>query len=504
MNELEEIKKIIKNFVCESTQLKMQISKIENKRIELAQERNEKKKINTSNSSIEINVLGEEISKLGNESQELQNKLSFKFNKIKNLVNLTIDNIITDEIRRLHKIDEEKNQLKEKIQDQKEKDSRYEFQKKEFYERFGRMPEISESSRNKEIIRNKKISSYNTRINEIEKNIIETEGNLAELATIKRNFKNENWDNIFENKKIENEVEEESVVLPLMEEEFQIEKIEPIEYVSVEKLEPIEKIEIGEVEIEEPEYVESEETSSLTSEMEPIYEDEIEKLARAIVEEIVEEQTKDSNISSNLNEINSSRDNQVIENVQTDIKNVDILDVIAKIEDGEIVYKANISNGEEIKVYPTLEATNIILNDMEYREAINGFLMDYAIDEHKIFDNSVIKKIDPTICEIIERFSQKYDLDEGDLMYNYAMSFSQKNYIEIENTIPITYNLSYLKYTNLSKRERIIIKKICKNSLNNKSVDIIGAITGFGKIRYMLKRLFNINSVKALTDGKYE
>ena len=287
-----------------------------------------------------------------------------------------------------------------------------------------------------------------------------------------------------------------------MSEEFQVEELDTIENMGVESFEPVEKFEIGEIDIDPVNNIEK--VVKYNNNNKGNEEDEIEKLARAIVEEIVAEQTRDLNISNNSNEIKSLRDEQVKESIQADIEDVNILDIVAKIEDGEIVYKAHISNGEEIKVYPTLEATNIILNDKEYREAINSFLMDYITDEYKVLDNSVIKKIDPTICEIIERFSQKYNFDEGDLMYNYAMSFSKHSYFETENTIPITYNLSYLKYTNLSKIEKNVIRKICKNSINNKSVDIIGTITGFDKIRYMFKKLFNINSIKALTDGKYE
>lgn len=500
MNEIKEIKKIIENFVCESTQLKMQISKIESKRMELAQERNGKKQSNVSNDLNEIDKLGKEISRLGNESQKLQNKLNSKFNEIKNIVNLTIDNLVTDEIRKLNKIEEEKKEIEERVYIKKQKDFKYETQKREFYERFGRMPEVSESFRKKHEIQTNQYTLDKKRINEIEKNIIDTEEKLVELASIKRNFRDKNLSNIIE--KQEEKIEEESIVLPLMSEEFQVEELDTIENMGVESFEPVEKFEIGEIDIEPVNNIEK--VVKYNNNNKGNEEDEIEKLARAIVEEIVAEQTRDLNISNNSNEIKSLRDEQVKESIQADIEDVNILDIVAKIEDGEIVYKAHISNGEEIKVYPTLEATNIILNDKEYREAINSFLMDYITDEYKVLDNSVIKKIDPTICEIIERFSQKYNFDEGDLMYNYAMSFSKHSYFETENTIPITYNLSYLKYTNLSKIEKNVIRKICKNSINNKSVDIIGTITGFDKIRYMFKKLFNINSIKALTDGKYE
>lgn len=501
MNRLEEIKEVIKNFIYESEQVKMQISEIENKRTGLSQKRNEIKCDNYQCNVFEIDELGKEISQLGNESQKLQNKLDFKYNEIKRIVNLTIDNLITEEIRKVRKIEEEKKEIEEKILLQKEKNQKYELQKQEFYERFGRMPEVSENSLKEDELQAKQDALYKERIIEIEKNIVNTEEELVELASIKKDFKDKNWSNIIEKQDVEQEIqtEEEAIVLPLMSEEFQVEEMEPIEYLEVAAFEPIEKTELGEIDVES--FNKTEEINENVEEKEV---DEIEKLARAIVEEIAAEQTKDLNINNTFDEVTALKNEPAQEDVQASTENISILDIIAKVEDGEIVYKAQISNGEEIKVYPTLEATNILLNDREYREAINGLLFDYAIDEDKILDNSVINKIDPTVCEILERFSQKYNCDEGDLIYNYAMSFSQRNYDEIEYIIPITYNLSYLKYTNLSKKEKSVIKKICSNALENGYVDIIGTITAFDKIKYMLKRLFNINSIKALPDGKYE
>lgn len=43
MNDLEEIKRIIKNFVNEAEQTKAQIQELENQRMQLANQRNEKK-----------------------------------------------------------------------------------------------------------------------------------------------------------------------------------------------------------------------------------------------------------------------------------------------------------------------------------------------------------------------------------------------------------------------------------------------------------------------------
>ena len=81
--------------------------------------------------------------------------------------------------------------------------------------------------------------------------------------------------------------------------------------------------------------------------------------------------------------------------------------------------------------------------------------------------------------------------------------FQKNGKNEISITIPITYNFSYLNGTNLSKKEKKIISKICKNALKNEKIDIIGAITGFRKIKYILRRLLATNNIKTLTEGKY-
>ena len=106
MRGFEEIQKIVENFVEESKQAKQQIIEIENERNNLAQERNEKKEANIQENLAKINELGKQISKLGNQSQELQNKLDKRFFEVKELVNLMIDNKITEEMRKIRKINE--------------------------------------------------------------------------------------------------------------------------------------------------------------------------------------------------------------------------------------------------------------------------------------------------------------------------------------------------------------------------------------------------------------
>ena len=538
MNGLEGIQKIIENFVYESNQTKKQIAEIEKERTDLAQERNEKKNISKNNYENEIGMLGKQISELGIKSQELQNKLDSKFNETKKIVNLTIDNLITEGIRRVRKIDEEQHELEEKISLQKERNAKYEAQKQEFYERFGRMPQLSENAQREDKIQDKQCLSYKTKIEKLERSISDMETELTKLAKIKRDFKNRCWTNIINVDKKEvtedfeqstTNIEEEAIVLPLME-EIQVEEIEPIEYVEVEEFQPIQEIKIEELNIEpfdaSVEFSEATENNNLDENIEMKKEanniqvnkieesknlqqvDEIQELARAIVEEIIAEQTKDIN-KSEIEEKNDEQEIITFEEKQEDVKvqkveeKVTLLNIIAKIEDGEVMYKAQASNEEELKIYPTLEVRNVLLNDKECREEIKEILINYVVEEYKAWDNKVIKKIDPTVCYLLERFAQKYNYDARTLMYNYAMSFSKKDENETSDIIPITYNFSYLKGTNLSKKEKTIISKICKNALKNEKIDIVGGVTGFSRIKYIFKRLFNTNSVGALPEGKY-
>lgn len=598
MNGLEEIQKIIKNFVNESKQAKQQITEIETKRTQLAQERNEKKYANTNKCEAEISALGKQISELGNQSQELQNKLNIKFNEVKKLVNLTIDNLIAEEIRKVRKIDEERQDLEDKILLQKERETKYEMQKQEFYERFGRMPELSENAKKEDEVQDRQCLTYKARIEEIKELVENEEVRLVELAKIKRDFKNGNWSNILDSEDIIEEteeiaeeietvesvektekivetdecieeaektieiienVEEEAAVLPLIDEETQIEEFEPIEKIQVEEFEPIEEIQVEkfepieeiqvekfepveemqvekfepveEVQVEEFEPVEeiqieeiktleevkTEELLSEEQEQKPI--DEIEELAKAIVEEIVAEQTKDLNIGKVEEQQEGVPETKIEEQeiityeekekeeekvkIPAFEENVIISNIIAKIEDGEVVYKAQISNGEEIKVYPAkLTIGNAFLNDKEIREEIKEVLINYAVAEYRVLDKNVIKKIDPTVCEVLNRFAKKYNYDARNLIYNYAMSFSKKEDVEVE-AVPIIYNFSYIGNTNLSKKEKVIISKICKNAIKNEKVDVIGCVTGIGKIKYMLKRIFATNNANALPEGKY-
>lgn len=515
MNGLEEIQKIINNFIDESKQAKQKISQIENERNILAQNRNQKKDANSNEYEAEINMLGKQIAELGNQSQELQNKLDAKYIDVKKVVNLMVDNLIAEGIRKARKLDEHIEELQEKVTIQKERKAKYEIQKQEFYERFGRVPEVSQEAKQEDEIQDRQCEIYNNKIQQLAEEIENQEVQLTELVNLKNNFRNKEWkQEVKQNIEEIEEVEEETAVLPFIEEinveemepieEIQVEKFEPIEEVNVPEFEPIEEIRIPEFEQEEINKTEliQKETEKNQSEI-----DEIEKLAKAIVEQIVEEQTQ-NNESSLINnreeqEIIAFKNEEKQEKVFDYNENAEILDIIAKIEDGEIVYKAQISNGKEIKVYPTkLVAGNILLKLKEKMDEIKEELINYSIEEYKLLDKKAIKKIDPIICEVLKQFAQKYNYDAGSFIYNYAMSFS-KNILLDTGSVPITYNFSYLNTTKLSKKEKNAISKICKNAMKNQNIDIVGDVVALTGIKYIFKKLFALNSTNALPEGKY-
>lgn len=492
MKEFEEIQKIVKNFVEESKQVKQQISEIENERNNLAQKRNEKKEANIEENIAEINVLGKQISKLGNQSQELQNKLDKRFFEVKKLVNLMIDNKITEEMRKIRKIDEIKQDYLEKIAIQKDRKAKYELQKEEFYQRFGRMPEITKNAKIEDEIQDKQCEKYKVKIQEKQELIENSEEKLAELVNFKSEFLNKNWSNIIGK---EDKIEEESTVLPLIE-EIEIEEIEPIQEVEVEEFQPIEEINIEGFEVKPFEIEEQPQESNIEKieEKQTNEIDEIEELARAIVEQIVEEQTKQQEI------VAYEEEKIDIDHINDNITGEPALlsSIMIKIENNEIVYKAQANNGEEVTITPT-KTENAYLR---IKEKIKEVLINYAVVEYRPLDKNVIKKIDPIVCELLNKFAEKYNYDIGMLIYNYAMSFAKNEMIRTEFA-SITYNLAYINESNLSKTEKREILKICKKANKNENIDVIGQNFSFGKIKYIFKRLFAMNNGNRLPEGKY-
>ena len=519
MNGLREIRESIEKFIYEKEQMQKQITEIEEIRSELAQKRNEKKKFDCNNP--EINVLGMQISELGNQSQRLQNKLDFKFHEMKKQINLIIDNLISEGIRRIRKINEEIQEVRKKVSDQEQKNEKYELQKQEFYVRFGRMPELSENAKQEIKRREEEFKTSISKIEKLESQIKDVQEEIAELAKIKRELKNGNWYFVIETES-ENNVEE------LFIEPLKVEEMEPIEEISIEEFEPIEELyieefkPIGELNIEEFEPIEEFEaelketvnTIVANNEENPV--DELEELARAIIEEIVSEQTKDYNI-------NKIQEQEILEDEVEDIikyeeqsdkkdrviiplfgEKAKISNITVKIEDGELIYKAQMSDEQEVIIYPSrFGEQSVILRDKQNREECREILVNYAVSEYKVFDKKVINKIDPLICELLIECAERYNHEAQELVYYYAMSFSNKEGTEMDLVPDIIYNLSYIGESNLNKKEKAIINKICKNARKNIKIDIIESFSGFNKIKYIFKRLFAINNVKVLPEVKY-
>ena len=487
MNNLEEIQEFIRNFVYEKKQTQRQILEIEEKRTQLAQERNELKK-STNNKAVEINSLGNQISDLGCQSQELQNKLDFSFKNMTLEVKLSIDNLIFEGIRNIKKMQEEIFDLEEKVKLYDEKNAKFEMQKQEFYERFGRVPELSENAQQEIEIQEREISRSKQIMAEIQNRVEEKQDELVDLVQAKRNFKNKNWAKFEE-------------VVP----NVQIEELEPLEELHIEELQ-VEELNVEEFKPEEYEQVKERKVLrefKIIGAKEPV--NEIEQLARAIVEEIATEQTKDLKINE-TEEIVAFEKIEENEKITSFEEKVTLSSIIAKMEYGEVVYKAQLSNGEKIKVYPTKANTgNLLLKYKEKREEFESILMNYAISNHEPLDRKAIKKIDPIICEILVEFANKYDYNVQNLIYNYAMSFSKYEEYDVDVIPQITYNLSYTSIvgTVLSKKEKATISRLCKDARKNEKIDMIGYVTKFNKIRYVLKRIFDTNKIKALSEGKY-
>ncbi len=77
-------------------------------------------------------MLGKQISELGNQSQELQNKLDAKYIDVKKVVNLMVDNLIAEGIRKARKLDEHIEELQEKITIKKKEKQNTKFKSKNF------------------------------------------------------------------------------------------------------------------------------------------------------------------------------------------------------------------------------------------------------------------------------------------------------------------------------------------------------------------------------------
>ena len=512
MNGLEEIQDCVKRIKELKIEEQKKIAKIEEERNKLAQKRNEIKSKDSNN--CDINVLGNQIKKLGEESQEISNNLDSNCRKIKNEVNFKVDNLVAEGIRKIRKIEDEVQEIKNKVEAQNERNARYKLQKQEFYARFGRMPELSENAE-KNFKEKEKEKIKNLReINRLKIQIQYVKDEIAELAKIKQEFKNGNFGYIV---KEEVPVEEIEII------EVEAEQLPGIEEIYIEEFEPVEELKIDELQIEElfveefkEETVQEEinENIQLVEESK-LPEDEIEKLARKIVEEIALEQTAPINISIENENVEQSEDIITFETQEVEEKKekviiplfgqkVEISNIVVKFEDGELVYKAQMSDEEEVKIYPSkISEQSVILRDKQNRAECEQILNNYIIAEDKVLDKKVIECIDPLICELLIECAEQCDYNPQELIYSYAMSFSRKHEVDTDILPGIIYNISYIEQSKLSSKEKSIINRICKKARKNFNIDVIESFVGFKKIKYILKRIFAVNNIKVLPDVKY-
>lgn len=496
MNGLEEIQECIKNFIYEKQYIKTQIAEIEQKRTELAEKRNEMKKSINDDINAEINELASQISELGNQSQELQNKLDFSLYALKAEINLIIDNLVSEGIRKIRKIEEEIHELEGKVSSYEERNAKYELQKQEFYLRFGRMPELSENAIKESKLQEKETLKNRVEIRNFTLQIELIQQEITELGKIRKEFLKGNWDYIInpvEEIRIEEIEVEELGTIPGLE----VEEFGPVEELYVEEFKPIEELQVAEFnELEEEEPIEIRVIKET--------DEEIEKIARAIVEEIVTEQETQNSTTKAEDIITFEEKEEKKEKVIIPLfgQKATISNITIKIEDGELVYKAQMSDEEEIKVHPSkISKDSVLLRDKQNRKECQEILEKYSKSEYKVFDKKVINKIDPLICELLIECAEIYSYDAQELIYNYAMSFA--NTEELDTLPTIIYNLCYIEDSKLSRKEKSIINKICKNARKNNRIEIIESFTGFRKFKYILKRIFAVNNVNVLPEAKY-
>lgn len=214
---------------------------------------------------------------------------------------------------------------------------------------------------------------------------------------------------------------------------------------------------------------------------------------------------------NNINEITKNLEKEIItleETEENQLVNTNteepttIKNIVVKVENGELIYKAELSNETTIKIYPVKE--KILEKEKFERETWKRELIEYSAKNYRNLRNIAIKKMDPIVCEILDRFAVQYDVDSQNLVYNYVMSFSSIDDYDSDILPAITYNLSYINEAKISKKEIKSLQKIVKNSTQNALVDIIGNVTLSEKIKCFMKKIFNISSANILPEGNKE
>lgn len=427
---MEELINELDIFVNEKAVLSAQIRDIENKRNELAEERNTKKAQNKINNDedvwSEVNCLGKQISDLGNQSQWFQNQINSKLLRVREQAFIEIDNLIAESVRKSRIISEQIEENRDNLDPE------------EIYELTDNINEIGQSMAR--IMFAKRLIKHNQIVDVI--NLFST----TEKEEIQEH--SEQINEIIEKQEIENKEENEQVQL------------------INEELKPIEEIAIDPV---------------LTD-----YYNNINEITKNLEKEIIT--------------LEESEENQLV-NTNTE-EPITIKNIVVKVENGELIYKAELSNETTIKIYPIKE--KILEKEKFERETWKRELIEYSAKNYRNLRNITIKKMDPIVCEILDRYAVQYDIDSQNLVYNYVMSFSSIDDYDSDILPAITYNLSYINEAKISKKEIRTLQKIVKNSTQNALVDIIGNVTLSEKIKCFMKKIFNISSANILPEGNKE
>lgn len=545
--KMEEIFENFKSFVEERKNLQEQINQVERKRNELAEERNAKKAINKINNDeelcSEINCLGRQISDLGNQSQWFQNQIDEKLIEIKKQAYLEIDSLVAEEMRKIRIINEqiEENENcsddvntiydgKNAIQKIQESISDFLWIKKTI--KYGEIYKIIEN--NSETNQTTNIEEESEKI-ETTTNIIE-ESELEEVKLEVEPFTVEKIEPQIEETKIDEfKVDEFN---PQIEEikvdEFKVDEFNPqIDEVKVEELNVEEfKPQIENIEIEglnEKNYEEQEEEPKIENlileEFENIIKENTQKQTQENIQNVQEENkstktldTKDDEYEGIEDEIirtlqeQLAKEKEIITYEEKENKtkleektritvDVKLQSINIKIEDRTIVYKVQYSDGTSINIYPIKE--KLFSNEKEIRKQFKEILEKYVMSTYKNFYNYTIRKMDPVVCEIINQFAKRFNKNAPKMLYSYVMSFSSQN-VNIEELPKIIYNLSYINEAEISKNDLKTMQKIVKNASKNVLIDTIGTVTFTEKMRYFVKRLLNLNNIKALSEGNKE
>lgn len=427
---MEELINELDIFVNEKAILSAQIKDIENKRNELAKERNTKKAQNKIKNDeevwSEVNCLGKQISDLGNQSQWFQNQINSKLLNVREQSFVEIDNLIAESVRKSRIISEQIEENRDNLEPE------------EIYELTESINEIGQEMAR--IMFAKRLIKHNQ--------IIDVINLFSATETEESQEQDEQIDEILESQKIENTNENEQVQL------------------INEELKPIEEIAVD---------------PTLTD-----YYNNINEITKNLEKEIItlEETEENQLVNTNTEE-------------PTTIKNI-----VVKVENGELIYKAELSNETTIKIYPIKE--KILEKEKFERETWKRELIEYSAKNYRNLRNIAIKKMDPIVCEILDRYAVQYDMDSQNLVYNYVMSFSSIDDYDSDILPAITYNLSYINEAKISKKEIKNLQKIVKNSTQNALVDIIGNVTLSEKIKCFMKKIFNISSANILPEGNKE